>query len=107
MKPTTKKVAGELRVVSSENQIAAAWLLKLEKWGYVERIGTAQSAGPRPVIVWRMTPKGKECKLRESLQSRFDRLYQAASEYREAKKKKWDEAAKWTALSSVIDEVTP
>lgn len=100
---TTKTVDREETIVSSANQIAAAWLLKLEKWGYVERTGTAPGEGPRPVILWQMTKKGRECELRESLQSRYDRLREAARSLVAARGKK-EEPAALKALSDLLSE---
>lgn len=104
VQPTTKMVGPKEETVSSANQIAAAWLIKLRKWGYVEQVGTTQGEGPRPAITWQMTKKGRECELREGLQSRFDRLREAALAYRKVRGKK-DEALVWKALSDVLDEV--
>lgn len=104
IQPTTKTVAGKTEVVSSENQIAAAWLLKLEKWGYVERVGTVKGDGPRPAITWQMTKKGRECELRESLRSRFDRLFEAARIMVAARGKK-DENEAWVNLQKTVQEL--
>lgn len=103
LQPTKKMVAGKEETVSTENQIASAWLLKLEKWGYVERTGTTKGEGPRPATLWQMTDKGKECKLRESLQSRHDRLLEASRHLVAARGKK-DEAVAWKALTDVLEE---
>jgi hypothetical protein len=96
----------EKQIISSANQIAAAWLLKFKKWGYVEIAGQVDGSGTRPMNVWKLTEKGRNCELRESLQSRFDGLMAAALYLIDARGKK-DEPKAWEALSDLVKGEQP
>lgn len=91
---------------SSPTQIASAWLLKFEKWGYVQRTGTVPSGGPRPSVTWVVTKKGQECRLQESLESRFARLLSAVKGYQESiGKGQAGETTAWKKLCKIAGEV--
>ncbi len=91
---------------STSTQIASAWLLKFEKWGYVARVGLEDVGAPRPAVTWKMTEKGTACRLQESLESRFNSLLSAVRKLMEASGKgRADETAAWKKLCAVVEEV--
>jgi hypothetical protein len=91
---------------SSATQIASAWLLKFHKWGYAAKTGERATGGPRAAITYRLTPKGQECQLQESLESRFARLLGAVKGYQDSiGKGQALETAAWKKLNKVASEV--
>lgn len=115
---TASRLAEKVGIVgtesSSETQIASAWLIKFEKWGYVERIGTVKSNGPRPTTSWKLTEKGRSCELKESLQSRFEQLesnfmllLNAVRKYQDAAQDRKKAASAFKELSDVCHRVDP
>lgn len=43
---------------SGARDIAAGWISKLVRWGYVKRVGKDESAGGRPVVRYELTTWG-------------------------------------------------
>ncbi len=89
---------------SSPAQIAAAWLRKFEKWGYVKRTGEVRTEGHRMALTWEITEKGEKCEEQESLESRFARLLGALRSYQESIGQA-GETSGWKKLCKVTDEV--
>jgi hypothetical protein len=93
---------------SKASQIAAAWLRKFEKWGYVERGAAIDSNGPRKALTWKVSEKGAACQLQDSLESRFTRLLTSFREYQEAMSQGTkEETAAFKKLCEIADKVDP
>lgn len=91
---------------SSSVQIAGAWLSKFEKWSYVERGDMVKPEKSKPIATWLVTQKGRDCKLQESLESRFERLLGAVKDYQESVGQGQSvETTAWKKLCKVASEV--
>ena len=90
---------------SAASQLATAWLSKLVKWGYLEVVRKQGGAVGRPVNVFAVTKKGRECDLEEGLKTKFDRLVAAVHDYKVAQTLPTTAAAR-KQLFKVLDEVS-
>jgi hypothetical protein len=97
---------GEMGKGSTAQQIAAGWLSKFQKWGYVVVSGKIQTGAPRPAFVYSMTKDGLTCELRQGLKARLYKLIEAVNLLAEVKGKAAEPSA-WKELLKVVDEVTP
>lgn len=61
--PATEKRTGD--------QIASAWIGKLQKWGYVERVGSAPNPGHKSIGVYAVTEKGRKAENTSASASEF------------------------------------
>lgn len=96
---------GQMGKGSTAQQIAAGWLSKFQKWGYVTVAGKMQTGAPRPAFVYQITPAGLSCEVRQGLKARLQKLIDAVKIMAEVKGKA-AEASAWKALLKVVDEVS-
>lgn len=107
---TARDLAGAAKIGSTEDkdgatvsdgkQIASAWLSKLAKWGYVERVGTAKGDGRgRPVVIYKVTKVGMEC---EVTKGRVEQLVDAIRSFGEARGTRKEEAS-FASLIALAD----
>lgn len=96
--------AGKMGKGSTGQQIAAGWLSKFTKWGYVLVTGKIQTGGPRPAFVFQVTPSGMTCELRQGLKAKLKLLVEAVDRLSEVKGKPAEIGA-WLDLQKVADEV--
>jgi predicted ArsR family transcriptional regulator len=85
-------------------QIASHWLYKFRKWGYVEVVGTAAGSGIRPLNVFEITDKGRECKARAGREAQLRRLAEAVRAFQKARRTPREESA-YQVLIKLCDEV--
>lgn len=97
---------GQMGKGSTAQQIAAGWLSKFKKWGYVTVADKIQTGAPRPAFVYSMTKDGLNCELREGLKARLQKLIDAIKLLAEVKGKAAEPSA-WKELLKVVDEVSP
>lgn len=57
-----KKVRFSKTATRTSDQISSAWVCKLVKWGYAERVGSHPNPGHKPIAVYAVTPKGHEAR---------------------------------------------
>ncbi len=55
-----KKINFKKTEKRTADQIASAWICKLVKWGYAERVGSLPNPGHKPIAVYSVTEKGHE-----------------------------------------------
>lgn len=65
------------KVISRKSQIAAAWLSKFIKWGYVNFMGKVDAGGIRQANSYAVTKLGRECEVTEGCPARLIRLITA------------------------------
>jgi hypothetical protein len=97
---------GQMGKGSTAQQIAAGWLSKFKKWGYVTVADKIQTGAPRPAFVYAMTKDGLNCELRQGLKAKLFKLIEAVKLLAEVKGKA-AEASAWKELLKVVDEVQP
>jgi hypothetical protein len=90
---------------SQSSQIATAWLSKLARWGYLKIVRKQAGAVGRPMNVYVVTKKGRECDLEEGIKAKFDRLVAAAVDYKAAHALPTAAAVR-KQLFKVLDEVS-
>lgn len=98
--------AGKMGKGSTAQQIAAGWLSKFQKWGYVVVTGKIQTGGPRPAFVFQVTPAGMTCQVRAGLKDRLRLLIEAVDRLAVLKGKPTEPGA-WKDLLKVVEEVRP
>lgn len=98
--------AGKLGQGSTAQQIAAGWLSKFQKWGYVFVAGKVDTGAPRPAFIYNVTPEGMACTVRPGLKARLKMLVKAVDLLEEVKGKA-AEAGVWKDLLKVVAEVRP
>lgn len=100
------KDAGKMGKGSTAQQLAAGWLGKFVKWGYVIVTGKVETGGPRPAFVYHVTPAGMACTVRPGLKARLKSLVAAVDRMAELKGKPTEIGA-WDDLLKVAAEVRP
>lgn len=98
--------AGKMGKGSTAQQIAAGWLSKFTKWGYVLVTGKIQTGGPRPAFVFQVTPAGMTCQERLGLKARLKLLVDAVDRLEEVKGKA-AEPGVWKDLLKIASDVRP
>lgn len=96
--------AGEMGKGSTAQQLAAAWLTKFRKWGYVQVSEKMETGAPRPTFSWKMTPTGLNIEIRDGIATKLEKLVEAARAF-QAVKGKAGEASAWNDLVEVLDLV--
>lgn len=98
--------AGKMGKGSTAQQIAAGWLSKFQKWGYVIVTGKVDTGAPRPAFVYQVTPAGMTCEIRPGLKTRLKMLVDAVDRLAEVKGKAAEPGA-WKDLVKIAAEVRP
>ena len=91
-------------VISRKSQIAAAWLSKFIKWGYVNFVGKVDAGGIRQSNAYAVTKLGRECKVTEGCPARLVRLITAVRVF-EKSRGTTREGAAYKALLSVTGDL--
>src|SRR4029077_3667968 len=76
----------------SHIKIASAWICKFVKWGYVERVGSEDNPGHKPIAVYAFTQVGRDAQNTSAL---------AKSKEEEKKKQEEEKAQKEEELSDL------
>lgn len=88
---------------STPEKIAAGWISKFLKWGYVKR--TSKAEQDHRLVQWYVvTPYGHACAPREASASQLDRLCQAVRAYEEVKVVGPKERQAWKNLIHLCGE---
>lgn len=78
---------------SRGSQIAAAWLSKFVKWGYVNFVEKINAGGIRPTNSYVVTPDGRACEVTEGCVARLARLVAAVRNFQKVHRTPKAEAA--------------
>ena len=97
---------GKMGHGSTAQQIAAGWLSKFQKWGYVTVTGKVDTGAPRPAFVYQVTPAGMTCAIRPGLKARLKMLVDAVDRLVEVKGKAAEIGA-FKDLVKIAAEVRP
>jgi len=89
---------------SRPSQIAAAWLSKLVRWGYVNFAGKIDAGGIRPTNSYVVTPAGRTCEVTEGCTARLARLVSGVRALEKARRTPKEDAA-FGALVKLADEM--
>jgi|GEM_PF-4015726 hypothetical protein len=89
---------------SRGSQIAAAWLSKLVKWGYVNFVEKIDAGGIRPTNSYVVTPAGRTCEVTEGCTARLARLVAGVRALQKVYRTPKAEAA-FDALVKLADEM--
>jgi len=95
---------GQMGKGSTAATVAAAWLSKFRKWGYVEVAQKMETGAPRPTFMWKMTPAGLKAEPRDGIKAKFEKIVKAAQFLRDQKGKKVEPEA-WKVFLKTLDEV--
>jgi hypothetical protein len=95
---------GQMGKGSTAQQLAAAWLTKFRKWGYVEVSEKIQTGAPRPTFAWKLTPQGLAVELRDGVSTKLAKLVEAARALQTFKGKAGEQSA-WKDFIKVLDLV--
>lgn len=102
--PDLAKALGWKDGEKTASQMAAHWLYKFKRWGYVDVKGTQQSDGPKPLNLYVVTEKGRLCRPRPGRELQLRMLLEAVAIAKEARGKK-AEAAALAKLFEVAQEI--
>jgi predicted ArsR family transcriptional regulator len=82
---TVRDLAKKVGWEGKDVQIASDWLYKFRKWGYVDVVGTEPSGAVRPLNVYVVTQKGRDCKARANRETQLRTLLEVISKFQEVR----------------------
>jgi hypothetical protein len=88
---------------SRPSQIAAAWLSKLVRWGYVNFAGKIDAGGIRQANAYAVTKLGRTCEVTEGCPGKLVRLITAVRVFEKSRRTGREEAAYQALLKTTAD----